>query len=837
MKKIRRAAGLLLAVMLLAVCAGGAALGAGSRDLPKSGRTVRVGYPVQKGITDVDEDGEYTGYTYEYLEEVAQYTGWDYEFVQVPGGQNESLLTLLEMLSGGGIDLLGGMIYTEQMGELYDYASHSYGVGETVLQTSLDNSEDVVINAQIPQTFRVAVVSGASRSIQALEDYFAINMTTPEYVYCDSDAEQLRALEEGRADMLLNSSMNYLEGVRTVARFNSKPFYFITTKGADGGLMEELNAAIMSIEQTDPYFTTRLLEKYFGPAEEKLTLSQAERAYVESAGALRVGILTEQPPYQYREDGALRGVSVDLLDYVAEQTGLQFELVACDTPEELSNLAGSGGVDLVASMPYDYDLARQRGLSMTRPYLSAQYVIITGEKDGGAAGQGRRLAQTTFAEWDGKGWEAEEILRYATTSECIRAVLDGEADFTYVDTYTAQYYINSPEYWSLKMIPLGDQDRSVSFGVVKPGSRELLSILNKAVLTIPEADMQGIVNQNLLRRQPATLAELIRQNPLGVVLTVGSVAGIIIAVLVFFLWQRAKMNRKNALELEKHFRVYALVNEYFFEYDYRTGIMVVSSPPKDGGDGPELIESDLNAETETPEGEERRARFRAIVASGESGTREAFFNCVDGRDHWLRFALETVFDGDAPAYTLGKINIIDEEMREKEALLERAQMDSLTNLYNAGTFRHLVCEDLAGLAAGEHGGLLLIDVDHFKAINDTYGHMRGDEALGQVAGLLRGSFRAEDIVGRPGGDEFAVYMRAVKDERSLADKCGDLCRRLRGLSPEDGMHLTISIGAVLAGQGDGYEEIYALADRALYTAKEQGRNGFSVAERAAGNET
>lgn len=129
MEKIRRTAGLLLAVLLLAVWAGGAALGAGSRELPKSGRTVRVGYPIQKGITDVDEDGEYMGYTYEYLEEVAQYTGWDYEFVRVQGDQNESLLTLLEMLSGGEIDLLGGMVYTEQMGELYDYASHSYGGG------------------------------------------------------------------------------------------------------------------------------------------------------------------------------------------------------------------------------------------------------------------------------------------------------------------------------------------------------------------------------------------------------------------------------------------------------------------------------------------------------------------------------------------------------------------------------------------------------------------------------------------------------------------------------------------------------------------------------------
>lgn len=70
-------------------------------------RVVRVAYPVQAGLTDFDEYGNYTGYTYEYLEEVAQYTGWEYEFVEVPGEIDESLSALLEMLQNGEVDLMG----------------------------------------------------------------------------------------------------------------------------------------------------------------------------------------------------------------------------------------------------------------------------------------------------------------------------------------------------------------------------------------------------------------------------------------------------------------------------------------------------------------------------------------------------------------------------------------------------------------------------------------------------------------------------------------------------------------------------------------------------------
>lgn len=98
----------------------GAARRRAGRFLPRppGRKTASCGSPIpsRPGLTDFDEFGNYSGYTYEYLEEIAQYTGWDYEFVQAPGSMDDSLTTLMGMLQEGEIDLMGAMLYTEQMG-------------------------------------------------------------------------------------------------------------------------------------------------------------------------------------------------------------------------------------------------------------------------------------------------------------------------------------------------------------------------------------------------------------------------------------------------------------------------------------------------------------------------------------------------------------------------------------------------------------------------------------------------------------------------------------------------------------------------------------------------
>ena len=78
----------------------------------------------------------------------------------------------------------------------------------------------------------------------------------------------------------------------------------------------------------------------------------------------------------------------------------------------------------------------------------------------------------------------------------------GEADYTYMDAYTAQYYVNMPEYQNLKMIPQSYEPRKICFGVAKAGDPQLLSILNKCINTISEEDSQAIINSNTLQKQP-----------------------------------------------------------------------------------------------------------------------------------------------------------------------------------------------------------------------------------------------------------------------------------------------------------------------------------------------
>ena len=87
----------------------------------------------------------------------------------------------MDMLEKGEIDLMGGMLYSEELGQQYDYASYSYGSVETILQVLHDSPQDITINSQAPQTFRIAVAGKGGQREQELEDYCKMNMITPVY--------------------------------------------------------------------------------------------------------------------------------------------------------------------------------------------------------------------------------------------------------------------------------------------------------------------------------------------------------------------------------------------------------------------------------------------------------------------------------------------------------------------------------------------------------------------------------------------------------------------------------------------------------------------------------
>lgn len=816
-QKVRAAA---LALALLAVLVP-SLLPAASASV-KDQATVRVAYPIQKGITDKDGEGRYTGYTYEFLEEVAQYTGWDYEFVEVPGEDvQEQLVTLMEMLDEGTVDLMGAMLYSDQMAERYSFSSYNYGMVETVLQVPDDMASEFAINSQVWQDLRVAAGNPEGQYARELRDYCSINRFHLSFVPCGTEEEQVAAVREGRADALLNTSMNAIANVKTIAAFASKPVYFASRKDWDNDMMSQLNQAIHDIAQSNPTFMTELMEKYFpSTGTRSFTLSEAERAYIKDLGVLRVGVLEDWPPYQWRdEQGELRGIAVDLLRQVAEVTGLELSFVPVPESKHLFEVAASGEVELIAGIPYSYELARQFDFSLLRPFLSSGYSMVTADPDGTT--EGKRVALSMDSPY--RGITGGEELLYSAASLCVQAVADGEADCAIVDSYTAQYYRNQSGYNRLRVIPTPGELRQITCGLVSPRESGLISILNRAILSLPDENIQSIVTQNIAISSPLTVRHLIEENPVAVVAGVVALAGLIIVMILIIQHQRTKANRRLALEMEKHRQIYALVNDVFFEYDYRSGQLTLTYP--EGELRPLRVLLAYDAEDPTAAQKRTRRELIRQLRAQRDGVDEVALLCVDGTEHWIRLAMQTVRDGDRPVYSIGKLNLIDDERREKDSLLALAQRDSLTQAYNAATIRERVEAELS-----QGGALIIMDVDRFKNINDTLGHLEGDRVLVGITQTVAGSIREDDLVGRPGGDEFLIFLPGVGAREALDKRCAVIRERVRELRLLDGNCVTVSMGAALVRPGETYDELYARADKALYQAKEKGRDCFVVAD-------
>jgi diguanylate cyclase (GGDEF)-like protein len=173
----------------------------------------------------------------------------------------------------------------------------------------------------------------------------------------------------------------------------------------------------------------------------------------------------------------------------------------------------------------------------------------------------------------------------------------------------------------------------------------------------------------------------------------------------------------------------------------------------------------------------------------------------------------------------------DELRRRNDELDEISRTDALTGLFNR---RHLEEQLKAHVAASRrHGhelGLVLLDVDHFKAVNDTYGHPAGDAVLCELARRIRGELRAEDIAGRWGGEEFLVILPHTGLTGTLQG--GERIRSVVAASPFRVTDVTATVtvsGGCSAEVGSGAEELVRAADVGLYQAKASGRNRIVAA--------
>jgi diguanylate cyclase (GGDEF)-like protein len=161
-----------------------------------------------------------------------------------------------------------------------------------------------------------------------------------------------------------------------------------------------------------------------------------------------------------------------------------------------------------------------------------------------------------------------------------------------------------------------------------------------------------------------------------------------------------------------------------------------------------------------------------------------------------------------------------------------ASTDSLTEVLSRGAFTTLVDAYLGDVRMQqESGALLVVDVDHFKRINDSFGHDRGDEALRLVAATIRGAIRSVDLVGRMGGEEFGVFLPGASHNR--AEMAAERIRKAISETDflPDGVkrELSVSVGGATFDRQVPFMTLYRAADQRLYAAKQSGRNRVAMA--------
>lgn len=205
-----------------------------------------------------------------------------------------------------------------------------------------------------------------------------------------------------------------------------------------------------------------------------------------------------------------------------------------------------------------------------------------------------------------------------------------------------------------------------------------------------------------------------------------------------------------------------------------------------------------------------------------------------GNPFWVSATVIHLNDSpDESMKVIGYVKNIDARKTRDLELLRQSQKDGLSGLYNKKVTQSLIESYLAGEGSGGRHAVIMVDIDNFKRINDTFGHLCGDDALVEISERIRTFFRATDIAGRIGGDEFLILLKNYTSPDALVRKMEALGALLRNVPLKDEAGaprgFSGSVGVSLYPQdGTTYEELFRKADLPLYYSKAHGKDRFSL---------
>lgn len=290
---------------------------------------------------------------------------------------------------------------------------------------------------------------------------------------------------------------------------------------------------------------------------------------------------------------------------------------------------------------------------------------------------------------------------------------------------------------------------------------------------------------------------------------------------------------ERTLELLEHERMKysffaSLTKEIQFEYTLTPPCLVLSAWGAEKLEMPEIVMEPYQSErTRSTMTEEDLDNLADILHSTTPGSPVVQYDCklsIGGEERWHRIIARASWSSEEPPrYTgcIGKAMDIHSTRLQMENLERQASHDALTGLINRAYAQKRIMERLEDRPSGRFA-LAILDLDHFKRANDTYGHLFGDEVLKFLAERLRRSIRGGDIAARVGGDEFLIFLEYKEDLESTIE---GIYSRLAG-GEYQGFPISVSMGVASAAMvGADYETLFRCADQALYVVKHSSKKG------------
>ncbi len=550
---------------------------------------------------------------------------------------------------------------------------------------------------------------------------------------------------------------------------------------------------------------------------------------------------THWPPFfiKIEKDKPLKGIIPDYLARIEARTGLLLNYRPYDRWQEVLDAVKQGHLDMAAATGVTKE--RESYAVFTHPYASYLYGLAMREGESDIDLEENSIPLVAV----GEGYTAHQFLkqRYpqiklrivADTAEGLRLLKSGEVDAVVDILPTLKYQVGALHLSGIKILtPF--KEEFVLRGMIRKGLPEAVEIFNKGIATISDRERQMInnrwmpvevhVNQYRWLRIPVAV--------LALMLLFGS--------LLIYRMLKEMARRKRAEETLK--RMWNIIDRYVLmsKTDLDGNITYVSNAFAEltGYSKDELIGQNHRILKDPAIPESVFEQMWKTIESGRDWSIKEIRNIKkDGSYYWIEPHISPIFDekGNIIEYMAVRKDITPYKQMER-----LASIDPMTGFYNRRAFTLFMRDRIARLRR-EGGELLfaLLDVDHFKAYNDLYGHGAGDEVLIRCTAALHNAFKREtDLFFRMGGEEFAIVMEGVKTiaiARELGAKIvktvADLKIPHKG-NPPAGI-VTISVGMVLChikkGSSMQIRQIYSIADRLMYKVKKEGRNGFAAEER------